>query len=195
MEKFIKFQLKKIQKSILRSKLFNLKYSTRTHWVRLVEMESAPKRKKADSEIPLDPLGSWDLGIRFFSPCRYRYGFQTGRPGLDLELTPRTVLMVSVISFFLYSFLREEIEVTDEMGDDIDLADLVPKVYEPIISWDVLQTKLINSMNKMNEEIRGSNMDLVFFKDAMIHLLRVRILRSCVFEIEFYDLSIDFTGY
>jgi len=97
--------------------------------------------------------------------------------------------------FFLYSFLREEIEVTDEMGDDIDLADLVPKVYEPILSWDVLQTKLINSMNKMNEEIRGSNMDLVFFKDAMIHLLRVRILRSCVFEIEFYDLSIDFTGY
>jgi dynein heavy chain len=63
------------------------------------------------------------------------------------------------------------------MGDDIDLADLVPKVYESISSWDVLQTKLLTNMNKMNEEIRGSNMDLVFFKDAMIHLLRVRILR------------------
>jgi len=62
------------------------------------------------------------------------------------------------------------------MGDDIDLADLVPKIYEPISSWDVLQTKLIYSMNKMNEEIRGNNMDLVFFKDAMIHLLRVRII-------------------
>ena len=54
------------------------------------------------------------------------------------------------------------------MGDDIDLADLVPKVYEPILSWDLLQTKLIDNMNKMNEEIRGSKMDLVFFKDAMI---------------------------
>ena len=62
------------------------------------------------------------------------------------------------------------------MGDDIDLADLVPKVYEPILSWDVLRTKLIDNMNKMNEEIRGSKMDLVFFKDAMIHLLRVRNL-------------------
>jgi dynein heavy chain len=62
------------------------------------------------------------------------------------------------------------------MGDDIDLADLVPKVYEPISSWDGLQTKLTNNMVKMNEEIRGSNMDLVFFKDAMIHLLRVRLL-------------------
>jgi dynein heavy chain len=52
------------------------------------------------------------------------------------------------------------------MGDDIDLADLVPKVYEPISSWDGLQTKLTNNMAKMNEEIRGSNMDLVFFKDS-----------------------------
>ncbi len=55
------------------------------------------------------------------------------------------------------------------MGEDIDLADLVPKVYEPISSWDVLQTKLMDSMNKMNEEIRGSNMDLVFFKDSFYH--------------------------
>ena len=68
-------------------------------------------------------------------------------------------------------------EVTDEMAEDIDLADLVPKVYEPVASWDALQTKLINNMKKMNEEIRGSNMDLVFFKDAMIHLLRVRFAR------------------
>lgn len=59
------------------------------------------------------------------------------------------------------------------MDDDIDLADLLPKIYEPIPSWNVLETKLMSNMVKMNEEIRGSNMDLVFFKDAMIHLLRV----------------------
>ena len=67
--------------------------------------------------------------------------------------------------------------MTDDMGDDIDLADLVPKVYEPIVSWDALQVKLMASMHKMNEEIRGSNMDLVFFRDAMFHLLRVSICR------------------
>jgi dynein heavy chain len=79
------------------------------------------------------------------------------------------------------------------MGDDIDLADLVPKVYESISSWDVLQTKLMDSMKKMNEEIRGSHMDLVFFKDAMIHLLRVRFirLRLCL-KLSFF--CIDFTG-
>ncbi|CAF3995610.1 unnamed protein product, partial [Rotaria magnacalcarata] len=74
---------------------------------------------------------------------------------------------------YFANFLREELDVTDDMGDDIDLADLLPKIYEPISSWNVLETKLMSSMTKMNEEIRGSNMDLVFFKDAMIHLLRI----------------------
>ena len=63
--------------------------------------------------------------------------------------------------------------MTDDMAEDIELADLVPKIYEPIVSWDTLRAKLIQQMTKMNEEIRGSQMDLVFFKDAMIHLLRV----------------------
>jgi hypothetical protein len=81
--------------------------------------------------------------------------------------------MIRIIRLYAASFFREELEVTDDMADDIDLADLVPKVYEPISSWDVLRKKLIDHMKKMNEEIRGSHMDLVFFKDAMIHLLRV----------------------
>ena len=83
---------------------------------------------------------------------------------------------------FFLSFLREELEVTDEMDNDIDLAELVPKVYEPISSWDILQTKLVTSMNKMNDEIHGSKMDLVFFKDAMIHLLRVKDFHSLLFR-------------
>jgi hypothetical protein len=70
--------------------------------------------------------------------------------------------------------------VTDEMGEDIDLADLVPKVYEPISSWDVLQTKLMDSMNKMNEEIRGSNMDLVFFKDQQYILIIDSSTQVCI---------------
>ena len=60
------------------------------------------------------------------------------------------------------------------MAEDIELADLVPKIYEPIVSWDALRAKLIQQMTKMNEEIRGSQMDLVFFKDAMIHLSESR---------------------
>jgi hypothetical protein len=29
-------------------------------------------------------------------------------------------------------------------------------------------------MQKMNEEIRGNNMDLVFFKDAIVNLIKVK---------------------
>lgn len=30
-------------------------------------------------------------------------------------------------------------------------------------------------MTKMNEEVRGNNMDLVFFKEAIISLIKVKI--------------------
>ncbi|CAF1018411.1 unnamed protein product, partial [Didymodactylos carnosus] len=74
---------------------------------------------------------------------------------------------------YFANFLREELEVTDEMVEDIDLSELQSKIYEPISSWEELQIKLIANQNKMNDETRGLNMDLVFFKDAMIHLLRI----------------------
>lgn len=101
-----------------------------------------------------------------------RYPHTTRRRSI-LPSKDRTAVELFHFALGLGSFLREELEVTDDMGEDIDLADLVPKVYEPVISWDILQTKLISNMTRMNEEIRGSNMDLVFFKDAMVHLLRV----------------------
>lgn len=85
----------------------------------------------------------------------------------------RSISCVFILNH-LGSFLREEMEITDETGEDIDLADLMPKVYEPVRCWNELKINLMNQMKKMNEEIRGNQMDLVFFKDAMIHVLRVR---------------------
>ncbi|CAF1397791.1 unnamed protein product [Rotaria sordida] len=102
----------------------------------------------------------------WFRKEQYRIGKQTFGDIYNISIQEDSEV-------YFANFLREELEVTDEMDDDIDLADLLPKVYEPISSWDILQTKLMTNMTKMNEEIRGSNMDLVFFKDAMIHLLRI----------------------
>ncbi len=54
-----------------------------------------------------------------------------------------------------------------------------PKVYEAIASYEQLAEKLISYQNQYNEVVRGANMDLVFFKDAMTHLVKVsRIIRT-----------------
>lgn len=50
-------------------------------------------------------------------------------------------------------------------GEEADDADLeAPKIYEPVPSLDLLAERLISYQEQYNESIRGSKMDLVFFK-------------------------------
>lgn len=74
-------------------------------------------------------------------------------------------------------FLREAPEATGDEPEDAELE--APKVYEPIPSLDLLAERLSAFQQQYNEVVRGGAMDLVFFKDAMIHLMRIsRILRT-----------------
>jgi dynein heavy chain len=73
-------------------------------------------------------------------------------------------------------FLREPPEVEDP-EEEIDLD--ACKIYEPIPSFDALKEKLTEYMKQYNESIRGANMDLVLFDDAMRHIVRIsRIIRT-----------------
>ncbi|EZA60758.1 Dynein heavy chain 5, axonemal [Ooceraea biroi] len=66
-------------------------------------------------------------------------------------------------------FMRDAPEPTD--------AEL-PKVYEPVFDDQVLRERLDMFLAQYNEMQRGAGMDLVFFPDAMLHIVKIsRVIR------------------
>lgn len=61
--------------------------------------------------------------------------------------------------------------LTGEEPEDSDFD--LPKVYEPMESFESLKERLNMFLSHYNESIRGTSMDMVFFQDAMIHLIKV----------------------
>ncbi|CAG9857423.1 unnamed protein product [Phyllotreta striolata] len=73
-------------------------------------------------------------------------------------------------------FMRDAPEPTGEEGEDADME--LPKVYEPVTNENELRERLDMFLAQFNEMIRGSGMDLVFFPDAMLHLVKIsRVIR------------------
>ncbi|XP_026153434.1 dynein heavy chain 8, axonemal-like [Mastacembelus armatus] len=72
---------------------------------------------------------------------------------------------------YFVDFLRDAPEPTGEEENDSCLD--APKVYELVPSFEFLSEKLLMYQAQHNEIIRGSTLDLVFFKDAMTHLVKI----------------------
>ncbi|XP_078614020.1 dynein axonemal heavy chain 5-like isoform X3 [Branchiostoma floridae x Branchiostoma japonicum] len=87
-------------------------------------------------------------------------------------------------SAYFVDFLRDAPEATGlpppNPGDEPDDADLdAPKIYEPVDTLKSLSDRALSFQEQYNETIRGGKMDLVFFEDALIHLLKIsRIIRT-----------------
>lgn len=73
-------------------------------------------------------------------------------------------------------YFRDAPEPTGEEGEDADME--LPKVYEPVFDYSELRERLDMFLSQFNEMVRGSGMDLVFFPDAMLHLVKIsRVIR------------------
>ncbi|XP_014211974.1 dynein heavy chain 5, axonemal-like [Copidosoma floridanum] len=72
---------------------------------------------------------------------------------------------------YFVNFLREPPEPTGDEPEDFVLE--APKTYEKMPSYDFVISKVKSFMDLYNEYIRGTHLDLVFFHDALVHLIRV----------------------
>uniref|UniRef100_A0AAG5D7L6 AAA+ ATPase domain-containing protein n=1 Tax=Anopheles atroparvus TaxID=41427 RepID=A0AAG5D7L6_ANOAO len=70
---------------------------------------------------------------------------------------------------FFVDFLRDAPEPTGEEGDDCSLEP--PKLYEEIPGFAETTARVKMFLEQYNEQVRGAAMDLVFFRDALIHLM------------------------
>ncbi|KAI6071724.1 Dynein heavy chain 8, axonemal isoform X1 [Aix galericulata] len=78
---------------------------------------------------------------------------------------------------YFVDFLRDIPEPTGDEPEDFVFE--APKIYEEVPSFEFLCEKLQMYQRQYNECIRGSFLDLVFFKDAMTHLIKIsRIIRT-----------------
>ncbi|XP_077760288.1 dynein axonemal heavy chain 8 isoform X1 [Canis aureus] len=95
---------------------------------------------------------------------------------LEENISPDVASYILPEPYFV-DFLREMPEPTGDEPEDTVFE--VPKIYELVPSFDFLSEKLQFYQRQFNEIIRGTSLDLVFFKDAMTHLIKVsRIIRT-----------------
>lgn len=78
---------------------------------------------------------------------------------------------------YFVDFLRDPPEPTGDEPEDFSFD--APKIYEEIPSYETVTDKIHEYMAQYNEAIRGVKMDLVLFRDALVHLIIIsRIIRT-----------------
>uniref|UniRef100_A0A8C5ECR8 AAA+ ATPase domain-containing protein n=1 Tax=Gouania willdenowi TaxID=441366 RepID=A0A8C5ECR8_GOUWI len=118
------------------------------------------------------------IADRFTMPCDVEWFDQTLAYIVEEELGEEYKNIVSQgVERYFVDFLQDVPEATGEEPEDSDFD--LPKVYEPIESFESLKDRLNMFLTHYNESIRGTETNMVFFQDAMTHLIKVsRIIRT-----------------
>ncbi|XP_018342058.1 PREDICTED: dynein heavy chain 8, axonemal [Trachymyrmex septentrionalis] len=153
--------------------IFNLRDLSRI-WEGILRIE------RAECESITTLLKLWEhecmrvIADRFIIAADKEWFQDTLRRTAEKMLGPDFQYYSPVETYFV-DFLREPPEPTGDEPEDFVLE--APKIYEEIPSYDDVITKIQQNMEQFNEYIRGMHLDLVFFHDALVHLIRIsRIL-------------------
>ncbi|OXB65197.1 hypothetical protein ASZ78_004954 [Callipepla squamata] len=90
---------------------------------------------------------------------------------IEEEFEGKTTSLNPEIDAFFVDFLRDVPQRTGEKAEKVDLR--IPKIYEPVYCFHQLRSRLNMFLQLYNENVRGTGMDMVFFEDAMVHLVKV----------------------
>ncbi|XP_018400014.1 PREDICTED: dynein heavy chain 8, axonemal [Cyphomyrmex costatus] len=153
--------------------IFNLRDLSRI-WEGILRIE------RAECESITTLLKLWEhecmrvIADRFITATDKEWFQNTLRRTVEKMLGPDFQYYSPVETYFV-DFLREPPEPTGEEPEDFVLE--APKIYEKIPSYDIVIAKVQQNVEQFNEYIRGMRLDLVFFHDALVHLIRIsRIL-------------------
>ncbi|XP_043198855.1 dynein axonemal heavy chain 8-like [Amphibalanus amphitrite] len=131
---------------------------------------------------PEDVLMVWKhectrvIADRFTSDADKEW-FQGACQTVAKDSLPEELACVVKNDHYFVDFLRDAPEPTGDEPDDFELE--TPHVYEAIESFDALEQRLRMFQEQYNEAVRGAGMDMVFFVDAMVHLVKIsRVLRT-----------------
>uniref|UniRef100_G1N2L4 Dynein axonemal heavy chain 5 n=1 Tax=Meleagris gallopavo TaxID=9103 RepID=G1N2L4_MELGA len=98
---------------------------------------------------------------------------------IEEEFQGKTTLLNPEIDAFFVDFLRDVPQRTGKVVSDSHFDLRIPKIYEPVYCFRQLRNRLNMFLQTYNENVRGTGMDMVFFEDAMVHLVKIsRVIRT-----------------
>ncbi|XP_009878765.1 PREDICTED: dynein heavy chain 8, axonemal [Charadrius vociferus] len=116
------------------------------------------------------------IADRFISPEDTAWFDKTVTKAIEEYVDTGLTEVLQAEPYFV-DFLRDMPEPTGDEPEDFVFEP--PKIYEEIPSFEFLCEKLQMYQRQYNECVRTSFLDLVFFKDAMTHLIKIsRIIRT-----------------
>ena len=116
------------------------------------------------------------LADRFVNDCDKEWFNTEMLSMVRKELGPEYEEKISEPKFFV-DFMRDAPEPTGEEDHEADVD--LPRVYEPLENMGNLIEKLKGFLEQYNDILRGANMDLVFFPDAIENLIKIsRVIRN-----------------